>query len=31
MDSVKVYENILNKINRNSILDENKGKSGIYL
>jgi hypothetical protein len=29
--SVKVYENILNKINRNSILDENKGKSDIYL
>ena len=29
--SVKVYDNIDNKINRDSILDENKGKSGIYL
>jgi len=29
--AVKIYEQFTNKTQRNSILDENKGKSGIYL
>lgn len=29
--AVKIYEKFTNKTQRNSILDENKGKSGIYL